>query len=261
VSTLLERWRRGENLSDLDIVDIHGHIGRADFAIPDTAASSLVHVMDHIGVAASVISHIRCLSDATEHGNHVTLEAIKRFPGRLFGYCILWPASADIVRTETELCVNNGFSGIKLHSANGFSYDDPAYEPALKIADELHMPVLLHTWGEVDMFRQVRLISGKYPNLNIVMGHSGCLSKDEYCKTARELDNVYLDLCLSRTPLRYVKSMIEGAGEGKVLWGSDGLFINMAHQLGKVMGADLSDGVKRKILSSNARRLLADIRR
>ena len=44
----------------------------------------------------------------------------------------------------------------------------------------------------------------------------------------------------------------------KIVWGSDALFINMAQQIGKVLGAEITDNQKKRILSDNARRILGD---
>ena len=67
-------------------------------------------------------------------------------------------------------------------------------------------------------------------------------------------------LSFSRTPPGLVEELAEGAGVDKIVWGSDALFLAMAHQIGKVLGARLSDSHKRIILSANARRILGKIR-
>jgi predicted TIM-barrel fold metal-dependent hydrolase len=46
-------------------------------------------------------------------------------------------------------------------------------------------------------------------------------------------------------------------GAERIIWGSDITFLNQAHQLGRVIGADLSEEEKRLILGGNARRILA----
>ena len=40
MSTLLDRARRGETIADLDIVDIHGHLGRYQYAVADDSPST-----------------------------------------------------------------------------------------------------------------------------------------------------------------------------------------------------------------------------
>jgi predicted TIM-barrel fold metal-dependent hydrolase len=257
--TLLERARAGEVLADLDIVDMHGHVGAYEFTIPRRTPKDLVAAMDRIGVRQILVTHMATISGRVESGNRETLANMRACPGRILGYVTLWPASADAVEKETRRCLAEGFTGIKLHVTNGFPYNDPAYVPALALADEHHLPVLLHTWGEPEMFAQVRQFASKYPRANFLLGHSGMANPQEYCKIAREVPNVYLETCSSLFPMGRLEMLIEGAGADKIVWGSDAYFINQAHQVGKVLGARCDDAIKRQILSTNARRILGAI--
>jgi predicted TIM-barrel fold metal-dependent hydrolase len=47
----------------------------------------------------------------------------------------------------------------------------------------------------------------------------------------------------------------------RIVWGADDLPLNMSHQLGKVLGAQIPEEAKVQILSGNARRLLSQIRK
>ncbi len=102
------------------------------------------------------------------------------------------------------------------------------------------------------MFSQVRTIAEKFPRLSLLLAHAGCSKVEEYVKIARELENVYPDLCMSATPRGLVERLFAEAGHDKIVWGFDATFINMAHQIGKVLGARLSEEDKRKLLSGNA---------
>lgn len=255
--SLLDRGRRGQNLADLDIIDIHGHLGAYSFAIPDRTSESMRAVMDRIGVRQIVVSHMRCMNGQPRIGNRQVHQAMLAHPGRILGYVSLWPASPQAVEDEARHWLDQGFSGIKLHSETGFAYNDPTYAPALQIAHERRLPVLLHTWGEAAMFAQVREIAPRYSGAAFLLAHAGSSAEGEYIRIASEMPNVYLDLCASRTPPGLVERLAAGAGVSKLVWGSDCYFINMAHQIGKVLGARLGDADKRKILSENAKAILA----
>jgi len=260
MSSLLERSRRGESLADLDIVDLHGHLGRPRFGAADLSPQSLVAAMDRIGVRTILCSHMHCLCAGASVANEEVLAAARRHPGRILGYVRLWPTGPDQVRAETEKYLGQGFVGVKLHNVNGFPYTDPAYVPALEMANQRRMPVLLHTWGQETEFEQVRLLAEQYPDVSLVLAHSGASGKAaEYCRLARDHENVYLDLCMSLAPRGLVERFVKEAGIERVVWGSDALFISMTHQIGKVLGAHLSDEQKRAILSTNARRILGRV--
>ena len=261
MSTLLERARCGEPLSGEGIIDMHGHLGRISFNVPDTSPGSLVASMDRVGIDAILVSHVRCLFSRPGLGNDAVLGAMRAFPGRILGYVVLLPTSAADVRAEMEQRVADGFVGLKLHNANGFPYDEPNYEPALAIANEHRMPVLFHTWGEAEMFRQLRGIAGKFPDTSLIMGHAGAENEDEYIKIAGEFPNIYLDLTFSTGPRGLARRLVDGAGADRVVFGSDGGFLGITQQIGKVLGARFSDDEKRQILGGNARRILERVRR
>lgn len=261
MKTLLERARSGESLADLEIVDMHGHFGRYLHAIPDLTAEGLVRVMDRLGVRSILVSHMQCMSQHTHRGNEEVLTAMRAFPGRILGYAVVWPVDGD-TRAEMEWCAAHGFTGLKLHSSNGFAYTDPVYAGALSVANERRMPVLLHAWGAASDFAAIRELAAKYPEASFLFAHSGTGGAEAECiRLAREVPNAYLDLAYSQGPRGLVERLVAGAGAEKVLFGSDCYFFSMTQQIGKVLGADLSDGEKRKILSENALRILERVQR
>ena len=261
-SSLLDLGRRGRPLTVPDVIDMHGHLGAYQFAIPDRSPDAMVRVMDGVGVHQIVCSSLGCMTGRVETGNREVLEATRAYPGRILGYLTLWPASAESVEAEARRYLGEeGFIGVKLHDGNGFTYTDEAYAPALAIADERRMPVLLHTWGQEAQFEQIPRLAERYPRAAFLLAHSGSMHEDRYIQAARERPNVYLDLCLSLSHVRLIERLIEGAGADKIVWGSDVYFLSMTQQIGKVLGARCGDADKVKILSTNARGLLDRIAR
>jgi len=261
MTTLLERARRGECLAGVGIIDMHGHLGRVEFCIPDLSPATLVAAMDRVGIESIVVSHVRCLFSRPGLGNEAVLDAMRAFPGRILGYVVLLPTSEEAVREEMERGVANGFVGLKLHNANGIQYDEPKYEPALAIANERRMPVLFHTWGRDEEFEQFRVLAAKFPDASLLLAHSGAANEAEYVKIAQEFENIYLDVCFSTGPRGLVERLVEGAGVDKVVWGSDAIFLSITQQVGKVLAARLPEEDKIRVLSANARRILGRIRK
>jgi hypothetical protein len=261
MSALLERARRGEGLADLEIIDVHGHLGRYQYAIGDLSPQGLVAVMDRLGVKTILLAHMNCMQGDYAGGNDQVLEAMRAFPGRIEGYVVLWPESPQAVHAQTAARLAQGFVGVKLHNLNGIAYTDPAYAPALAMANERRLPVLCHTWGNDEETNQFGRLAADYPDVSLILAHAGAANLDWYLRLARDLEQVYLDPCMSWAPRGLYETLVAQAGAGKVLWGSDAYFLNMAQQLGRVLGAEISDQDRQAILSGNARRLLARIRR
>ncbi len=92
------------------------------------------------------------------------------------------------------------------------------------------------------------------------MAHSGAgLNEKGYIELACEHENIYLELAMSGSTPGLVDRLVAGAGAEKIVWGSDTYFINMAQQVGKVLGARLSEEQKRIVLSENAKRILGRV--
>jgi len=254
MSTLLEDGRAGQPITDFDILDLHGHIGRIGFTLPDLSIAGLVRQMDLVGVKSIVVSHMHCMSPNVVYGNREVLAAMRAFPGRILGYISLWPYS-DITE-ETAWCIEQGFTGIKVHNCNGFPIDHPGYDGSYALADEHRLPILFHTWGADEEFKQIRGLSARFPETSLLLAHAGCANEEGYIKIARECPNVYLDTAFSRSPRGLFERLVACAGVEKVVWGSDAYFYSQSSQVGKVLGAQISDEEKRMVLSGNAERIL-----
>jgi uncharacterized protein len=263
VSDLLALARGGLRLAGRGVLDLHGHIGRHLFPMVDTGAAGIVRVMDRVGVDAIVVSHIQCEAFRFREGNAEVLRAMRAHPGRILGYVIVFPSSEAEVTAEMERCVAAGFSGLKIENVNGLSYLHPAYRGALAVADERRMPVLLHTWGGMnDEFREIRELAERYPNASFLLAHAGAGGTEAaYLALARDHRNVHLDLALSAAPRGIVERLVRGAGADRVTYGSDCCFISLAHQIGKVLGARITDEEKLLVLGGNARRILGRVAR
>jgi uncharacterized protein len=259
MSTILEMARNGEPLP-FEIIDMHGHLGRYNFPIADHSPGSMVDVMDRIGVNKIICSHMQCMSTSIEFGNDEVYDAMTAYPGRIHGYVVLFPWSREAVKSEVEKRIQQGFSGIKLHSSNGFSYDVDAYHAGYEIADDLCLPILFHTWGQEDCLNELRAISKRYPHANLLAAHAGAANEAGYIELANECPNVYLDLAFSGSYRGLVQRFADAVNPEQIVWGSDAYFFGQGHQLGKVVGANVSDEIKKMILGENAARIMSKIR-
>ncbi len=259
MKSLLSRLRAGEP-PPFPVTDLHGHVGRYAFAIPDLSAEGLLRVMDRTGVGRMVCSHMQCMGPDTAQGNAMVADFMRRAPGRILGYVSVFPSSADRVRSEVRRWLDAGFVGIKLHNANGIGYDDPAYVPAFELADRRCLPVLLHTWGTPAEFDVAVAVARAFPRLTVILAHGGCADPEGYARTVQKAPNLVMDTCFSRSPLGLVERLAASAGADRIVFGSDCCFYSLTQQLGKIMAAGLDDRAKRLILAENGDRILARAR-
>jgi len=254
MSALLQAVRRGEPLGIPDVIDVHGHLGSGwSFTVPALGPDGLVATMDRLGVRTVLCSHVSCMHGDVHMGNRLLAQAMRAHPGRIAGYVVLWPGSREEVAGEVRRRLDEGFTGVKLHDANGFDYTDDAYAPALAVAHERRLPVLLHTWGDLNQYEAV---FQQYRNCPILLGHAGCTNVEQYVDFARRYAQVYLELAYSGCRCGLAAHFVREVGPQRVLWGSDAPWMPFAQQIGKVVFADISEADKRTILVDNPRKVL-----
>jgi predicted TIM-barrel fold metal-dependent hydrolase len=254
-----EQARNGEKLSIPGMIDMHGHIGRYGYPIFDLSVEGMVEALDDVGFEKLVISHMQCMSTDVEDGNREVYEAIQKYPERLLGYMTVFPSSAKAVREQVERWLKKGFVGFKLHNANEFNYCLPEYEPVYEIANQYSMPILFHSWGKDIEFALFRRIAKQYPDLSVLMAHSGSTKPEKYIEISNEYENVFLDTALSVSPRGMIERFVKESGAHKVIFGSDLYFFGLSQQLGKIVGANISDEDMKLILAGNAQKILSKV--
>lgn len=253
---LVENVRNGKP-APFDVYDMHAHLGRFSYGMPTVDPSSIVAVMDRLGVRSTIFSHLLCIGRDAHWGNDKVYQAMQAHPGRVLGYIVVYPTNERDVQAESELRISQGFTGFKFHSGNGFAYDDPAYAPAWKLADKYNMPILYHTWGERATMDQIIYVAHQAPNASILLGHSTSCNRAEYLRAINAASNIYFELCTSSCPLGAVDELVEQVGAERIVWGSDCDFYSMEQQFGRIAGSHLPEDVKQQIFSINAKNILA----
>lgn len=256
---------RGESLAQLGwrIIDGHAHLGPyGEFHIPSPDASSMVAMMDRLGIDTTVFSPHLAISSDFGRGNDLAAEVVRRYPDRFAGYVTVnasYPGKVlpELLRGFDEL----GLCAIKLHpSLNGYSVSDPACEPIWRFAQERDAVVLSHTW-EGNALCGPKLFSplaGEYPGVRFLLGHSGgtTAGRQEAIEVVQAHDNVYLETCSSTLMSAELKWMVEEVSAERVIFGTDAPWLDPRFILGKVAYADLADEQFRLILGENMARLL-----
>ncbi len=257
MTTLLERGRAGTPLRDIEVIDMHAHLGVRVVAVPDTSPEALVASMDRCGIDVTVVTTSGTASEAYQDRENADVhDACRAHPDRLLGYYRAWPSPRPVSYTEAQRRLTQGFAGLKLHAQLGADYTHPSYEPYLAVANDHRMPVLFHCWGQEAELSAIQEISKRHADASLLVAHTGSANEPGYIALARECANVHLELALSFSPRGLVDRLVEAVGVEKVVWGSDACLFSQGQQLGKVLGARISDEQKIRILGGNARRIL-----
>jgi hypothetical protein len=241
-------------------IDFHGHVGRWDeYAMRDDPGR-MVAAMDAVGIDKSALFNI-FHADARV-GNDATAAFVATNPDRFIGFAYVAPiGDPAAVRAELARCVDDlGFPAIKLYPPYmPWPLNDERWFPIYEFAAERGLAVLFHTGTEPQALpRYLGDIAPLFPTANFVAGHSGNIdpARQEAIAAARAHPNVYLETCSSFRAPGVIEELVERAGAGRVLFGSDTPLMDPRCQIGKIITAAISDEAKRLVLGDNARRLL-----
>jgi uncharacterized protein len=263
MSSLEERVHAGLPLDDLEIIDLHAHLGGYyNMHIPAASAADMVHVMDLCGIRQTVLSTNLSFESDFAVGNDMMLEAAALHEGRLLGACAVNGNYPEASLAELERCfARPGVVMIKIHPWNTkCALNDRRMKDICAFAEKRRAVVLVHTWLDGDPYGSQDLFAAAardYPGVRWIMGHSGGpFGSRRTVEIAREAPNVFLDLALSMCPARQIEFFVGEIGSERVLFGTDNPFIDPRPQIGRVGLAQISLQDKINIFGGNAKRLL-----
>lgn len=236
-------------------------------------AEELVATMDGAAVDLSIMVGIGWNDPGlAREANDYMIDAVRRFPLRLRGFCAVNPLWGAEAVAEVERCAAAGLSGVgELHpDTQGFDLGDRSVMASVvEAATAAGMAILTHTSepvghayagkGSTTPAVLCRFIEA-FPEATIVCAHwGGGLPFYALMPEVKEaLKQVYFDSAAS--PFLYreeVFATVVGlVGEDRVLFGTDYPLISQKRLIQQVVDAPISDDAKEGILYRNAARLL-----
>ena len=175
--------------------------------------------------------------------------------------------------------LENGFQGVgELNPpAQGYAYDDPVFDEAIRICAKFGKPITLHVTelagrsypGKIDTpFNQLQSLARRHPDATFIFAHlGGLLPFYEMNEAVRsDLKNVYYDT--AAIPLLYDKNVyrkvVDCIGSERILFGTDyplrtypskQLSPDFRMHLAEIEEAKLNERDVRNIFAENAIRL------
>jgi len=238
-----------------NIIDGHCHIGKLNtFNIQGGMMDDFVRVMDKVGIAKAAIAPHLGLKLDVKRSNDYIAECMKKYPDRFIGMATINPNRPKEIIGELERCFDNlQCSVIKLHP-DFFKapMNRPDYQLIYDFAAERSLPILNHDWQSPDRLKELATI---YPQIRFIQAHNAGNwdghSEDEYFVIAKDLPNVYVDICASPISYKSVEKLVKKIGPDKIIFGSDAPFLNLAFGVGKVLFANITDQEKQMIFADN----------
>jgi uncharacterized protein len=247
------------------IIDFHAHNGSLENYGMRSRADEMLRAMDAAGVDVACVNNI--FHGRASKANDCTAGFVRAHPDRFIGFLFVTPHYPEEMEPEMIRAVDElGMRGIKIYPPFfSRTVEDPVWEPVFAFAHARGLPILSHTdgrdpmvqpnHGEPQMF--VRWAQA-YSNARIMLAHAGNFpsGRQSCIAAARQAPNIYIEICSSWRHFHSIEELVEGAGEDRILYGSDLPLMDPRIQIGRVATAAISETAKRKVLGENAARLI-----
>jgi hypothetical protein len=201
-------------------------------------------------------------SAAVRAGNLRAARFAAAHPKEVWFLAYLNPQLSDAA-AELRRCREEGAVGVKLWiSLRGEPDGWNRTLAAVKLAAELALPVLVHTFSRTDALQPGEFDAAMLfelalaaPEATIIGAHAGGNVEASLEIIGASPDNLYWDLSGGFPRAGMLEQLLRHTRPEKLLWGSDAPGRSFDSQLAKVRDADVPDAARQLILNGNAERI------
>lgn len=239
------------------IVDAHAHWGPWFFSMETGSMRLNLALLDRFDIDVQLVSAIEAITYDAASGNAALERALTATDDhRLRGYVTIDPRHLDTAERDLARLERPRWVGVKIHTHYSQTpIASPRMADALRLATEVGLPVLVHTWGAdvVDLAEQAASIDGA----RFIAGHMGAHAWHLVPEARRRSDRIWFEPCWSQPQAGRVRWVVDAIGSDRLVFGSDATLIDPSVTLGAVEAAELSDSDREAIMSGNAARLFS----
>jgi len=200
--------------------------------------------------------------------NDYLLESARRHPGRLIPFACVPPRGSGPVEAEIHRVIDGGMKGIG--EVAHYAGEEMIWaRPLAKLADEIGVPLLIHTSEEIGHhypgkglhgLRSLYEFIGTFPGTTVILAHwgGGLFFYELMPEVASTTRRVLYDTAAS--PYLYDSRIYEIAvkitGANRIIFGSDYPLIQPARYIREIESAALEPSARKKILGENLAEIL-----
>ena len=251
-------------------LDAHMHVAggphRFNGCEPDAVIDAADRLeIDQLACSIPITGGRRATPEEVRECNDLVRDAMRRFPGRILGYCFLDPGHGRAALDELDRCVvRDGFIGVKLY--NQYKINDPVVFPIIERTIELDVPILSHAGRLIrpqDIAEQPLCshaadfvdVGRRFPEAMIIHGHiAGGGDWQWSLRVLRDVPpSVYLDTSGSVMDAGLLERCVTEFGDERLLFATD---MTMEGNVARVRDADITDAQRERIFHRNFERVL-----
>lgn len=236
-------------------------------------AEDLIAEMDSSGVDASVAFSFSWLDTGlVEETNSYILDAMRRYPQRIYGMAVLQPLAPTHALHELERCAQAGMIGLGELMPHGQGYklsNIPLLSPLMEIVRHHHLLVLSHCSepighiypgkGNVSLPDIITFLTA-FPDIPFIAAHWGgglpfytLMPEIRRITTHVWYDTAATNYLYQNTIFPIVADLV---GPDRILFGSDYALLPQRRVIDHITQSGLSTDSLKMILGSNAQQLL-----
>ncbi len=243
------------------IIDSHCHVGKGDcLTDPANTSASLKNYLQQAQWAGINKTILLPALNNTYHNLNKKIAAITlRWPQKFVGFGMIHPVNdrgneKDVIE---KIVKEYNLSGLKIHK-----YDGHINRQICSEAAKYNLPILYDVMGDV---AHVELLAQEFPKVNFIIPHLGSFADDwkaqqYFIHILAQYPNIYTDTSGVRR-FELLMRAYKSAGPNKIIFGSDGPWLNPEVELFKIKAMRLSKDHLQMILSQNIQSLMAQVKR
>jgi|SRR5271157_1452895 len=231
------------------ICDAHIHLGESGpwqpYFDPTVYVDDLIRLFDQNDIQRAVVFPNPNVGDKYPQMNDYIAESVQKHPKRLVGFGRVDPRRDDAIEELTRIKTRLQLTGLKLHPmVECFRPDHPFFNRFFDKANELNLPILIHTGDGFSSPGLISKIAKNHSKLPIILGHlrEGALDMME------QFDNIYVET--SGTLPVFVERAVE-IDENRILFGSDVPYYRFPTQVAIIEASEITQKAKQKVFREN----------
>ena len=243
-----------ELLPGVEVVDVHGHLGRWGYPCTTGDVDELRRLLDSSGFSKVIVSSGLAIMYDVPGGNADVQHAVES-DERIYGSVVFNAHYEAESREEIERYAEHPrFVSAKVHPAySGLAINAPENLAMYELLTEKKLPLTSHTWtgdgpAAADAAR-------RFPELTFFWFHALASDYRKAAELAVELPNVNLEFVTSTQERGKVEDLVRLFDVNRLFFGTDQTLFEPVRPLGPILEAEIGDEDKRKILGRNALRV------
>ncbi len=259
---IMRAARLGQPLP-VPVIDMHMHMldkglegAGAHYRMHHGGPEGVFELVTRIGYkGGGIMSWNGVVSGDSASGNVTTSRALDVAPKGFWGLATFDTThytQAQLREMIPKVYEDPRFIGMKPYLVYGKQYHDPSYDIWWEFGNRHKFYALLH--NSASDLREVLALAPKYPDVRWVIAHAGGSFNmaDMAIAAMKKYPNIYAEITLTPVHLGIVEYLVAGAGENRIMYGSDLPMRDPRQQMGWVVFSDLPVRIKKKILAENA---------